>query len=68
MRWAAVAAILIGAVAGYLALLHQFRVGEAPEEREFGATQAGEALLQVYIEPISIDALSHSMQVMSASS
>jgi len=62
MRWAAVTAILIGAAVGYLALLHQFRVSEAPEEREFGASQAGEELVQVYIEPISIDALSHSMR------
>jgi hypothetical protein len=62
MRWAAVTAILIGTAIGYLALLHQFRVSEAPEEREFGASQAGEELVQVYIEPISIDALNHSMR------
>src|SRR5215831_2910570 len=61
MRWAAVAAILIGAAAGYLALLHQLRVTEAPEEREFGAGQAEEALVQVYIEPVSVNALSHSL-------
>ena len=62
MRWAAVTAILIGAIIGYLVLLHQFRVSEAPEEQEFGASQAGQELVQVYIEPISIDALSHSMR------
>ena len=62
MRWAAVTAILIGAAIGYLALLHQFRVSEAPEEREFGVSQVGEELVQVYIEPISIDALNHSMR------
>ena len=62
MRWAVVAAILIGAAVGYLALLHQFRVSEAPEEREFGVGQGGEELVQVYIEPISIDALNHSMR------
>lgn len=61
MRWAAVAAILIGAAAGYLALLHQLRVTEAPEEREFGAAQAEEALVQVYIEPVSVNALNHSL-------
>jgi hypothetical protein len=62
MRWAAVAAILIGAAVGYLALLHQFRVTEAPEEREFGASRAGEALVQIYIEPVAIDALNRAMQ------
>ena len=62
MRWAAVTAILIGAAIGYLALLHQLRVSEAPEEREFGASQAEEEMVQVYIEPISIDALNHSMR------
>src|SRR5215831_10437524 len=50
------------AAIGYLVLLHQFRVSEAPEEREFGTSQAGEELVQVYIEPISIDALNHSMR------
>ena len=62
MRWAAVTAILIGAAIGYLALLHQFRVSEAPEEREFGASKAGEELVQVYVEPISIDSLNHFMR------
>src|SRR5215472_15423849 len=62
MRTAVVAAILIGAAIGYLALLHQLRVSEVPEERNFGSGQAEQALVQVFIEPINVNALNHSMQ------
>ena len=57
IRRAAVAAMLIGATVGYLGLLHQFRVTQAPEEQEFGVSQAGDALARTYIEPIALDAL-----------
>ena len=56
-QWAVVAATLIGAAVGYLSVLHQFRVTQAPEEQEFGVSEAGEALVQSYIEPIALDAL-----------
>jgi hypothetical protein len=57
---AAVSAILIAAAAGYLVLLHYFRVYETPLEQQFGAT-AGQAAVQIYVEPISIDAHNRSM-------
>jgi Domain of unknown function (DUF4436) len=60
-RLAAVVVILIAAAVGYLVLLYYFRVYETPAEQQFGAA-AGAAAVQIYVEPISIDAHNHSMQ------
>jgi Domain of unknown function (DUF4436) len=62
MRLATVSGILIAAAIGYLVLLYYFRVSEMPLEQQFGAS-ANEAAAQIYVEPISIDAHNHSMQL-----
>lgn len=57
----------IGVVAilaiGYLILLSQFNVSEIPIERHFEVAGSGGPPVQIYIEPISIDALNDSMQM-----
>jgi hypothetical protein len=62
MRLAAVLVLLIAAGIGYVLLLNHFRVSDTPVERRFGGTGAGEALVQIFIEPISINTVNHSMQ------
>jgi hypothetical protein len=52
--------MLIGATVGFLGLLHQFRVTEAPEERAFEASRTGDALARMCIKPIALDAPKHS--------
>ena len=49
--------------AGYLLLLRHFNVSELPSERHFGAVDGAEPAGEVYLEPISIDALNQAMQV-----
>jgi hypothetical protein len=63
MRLLAVSAIVVVLAIGYLILLRHFNVSELPGERHFGATEAVKAAGEVYIEPISIDALNDAMQV-----
>src|SRR5215472_9441465 len=50
-------------MAGYILLLHHFNVSELPSERHFGAVDAVEPAGEVYLEPISIDALNQAMQM-----
>jgi hypothetical protein len=59
---AAVVVILMILTIGYIVLLDRFRVYEAPQEQQFGAAGPGKAQVQIYLEPISIDARNHSMQ------
>jgi len=61
MRLAAVLGILGAAAVGYLSLLHYFQVSERPREQQFGAA-ATAAAVQIYIEPVRVDAHNHSMQ------
>jgi hypothetical protein len=61
MRWVAVAAVLIGATVGYVAVPHQFHVTQTPAGRKFGASRAGEALARICIKPIALDALKYSL-------
>jgi Domain of unknown function (DUF4436) len=62
MRLAMVSSILIAAAVGYIVLLYYFGVSETPREQKFGASP-DEAAAQIYVEPISIDAHNHSMQL-----
>jgi Domain of unknown function (DUF4436) len=59
----ALGAVLVALTAGYIVMVRQFDVTELPLERHFGA--AGEVVPagEVYLEPISIDALNDAMQV-----
>jgi Domain of unknown function (DUF4436) len=60
MRLLAVGACLVALTAGYILLLRHFHVSELPTERYFGAVEpAGE----VYLEPLSIDALDDAMRM-----
>jgi len=63
MQLLAVAGVLVALTAGYLFLLRHFNVAELPDERRFGATGQGAPAGEVYLEPISIDALNNAMQV-----
>ena len=47
----------------YLLVLHIFRVSELPVERRFGALSPGVAAGEVYLEPVSIDALDDAMRI-----
>lgn len=47
----------------YLLVLHIFRVSELPVERRFGAVSPGVAAGEVYLEPLSIDALDDAMRM-----
>ena len=57
MRLLALGAVLIALTAGYVVMVRQFDVTELPLERHFGATDQVVPAGEVYIEPISIDAL-----------
>ena len=63
MRLLALAAALVALSVGYVLMVRQFDVTDLPLERHFGA--AGEVVPagEIYIEPISIDALNDAMQV-----
>jgi hypothetical protein len=63
VRLLAVGALLIALTAGYVAMLRHFNVSELPGERHFGAVEGVEPAGEVYLEPISIDALNDAMQV-----
>jgi hypothetical protein len=56
-RLAGIAGALILAAAGYVALLEYFSLTNAPMQREFGATGAEQPLVQIHMQPMSIDAL-----------
>jgi hypothetical protein len=63
MRLLALGTVLIALTAGYVAMVRQFDVTELPLERHFGATGEVVPAGEVYLEPISIDALNDAMQV-----
>src|SRR3984957_1995904 len=55
--------VLIALTAGYVLMARQFNVTELPSERHFGAIDQVAAAGEVYLKPISIDALNDAMQV-----
>ena len=59
----AVGTIAILLIIGYISLLRYFHVSEMPAERELGLKNAVAPVPQIYIEPISIDALNDAMQM-----
>ena len=63
MRLVAVGALVLVLTVGYLILLRNFNVAETPGERHFGVTGVIRPAAEIYIEPISIDALNEAMQV-----
>ena len=63
MRLLALGAALIALTAGYVVMVRQFDVTELPLERHFGATDKVVPAGEVYIEPLTIDALNDAMQV-----
>jgi hypothetical protein len=62
-RLLALGAVLIALTIGYVVVVRQFAVTELPLERHFVATDKGVPAGEVYIEPLSIDALNDAMQV-----
>src|SRR5271167_1590888 len=63
MRLAAVAVLVLALTVSYLILLRNFNVAETPGERHFGVTGMLRPAAEIYIEPISLDALNEAMQV-----
>ena len=63
MRWPALGAVLLALTIGYVVMVRQFDVTGLPLERHFGATDKVVPAGEVYIEPLSIDALNDAMQV-----
>ena len=63
MRLLALGAVLIALTAGYVVMVRQFDVTELPVERHFGASGEVVPAGEVYLEPLSIDALNDAMQV-----
>jgi len=59
----AIAAAMLAAAGGcYLLVLLHADLAERPRERDFG-TSARDAVLRIYVEPISLDAVNQSMQL-----
>jgi hypothetical protein len=63
IRLLALGTVLVALTAGYVLLLRQFNVTELPSERHFGAVDPVVPAGEVYLEPISIDALNDAMQL-----
>ena len=63
VRLASISTVLILLIVGYVALLQYFHVSEMPAERNLGAKNAAGPIPQIYIEPVSIDALNNTMRV-----
>ena len=63
VRLAGIGIILMLLIVGYVTLLRYLHVSEMPAERELGASTAVGAIPQIYIQPISIDALNQAMQM-----
>ena len=59
----AIGTITILLIVGYISLLRYFHVSEMPVERDLGLKSAVGPTPQIYIEPISIDALNDAMQM-----
>jgi hypothetical protein len=62
-RLVAIGTITILLIVGYISLLRYFHVSEMPVERDLGLKSAVGPTPQIYIEPISIDALNDAMQM-----
>ena len=62
-RLLAAGMVLLALMAAYVLMLRYFRVSELPREQHFGAAGAIEPMGQVYVEPLSVDALNEEMQV-----
>jgi hypothetical protein len=63
MRLLGLGAVLVALTAGYAVMVRQFDVTELPLERHFGVTDKVVPAGEIYIEPLSIDALNDAMQV-----
>jgi hypothetical protein len=63
VRLAGIGTILTLLIVGYVTLLRYFQVSEMPAERDLGAKSAVGPIPQIYIQPISIDALNAAMQM-----
>jgi hypothetical protein len=63
MRLLAIGTALIALTASYLLMLRNFNVSELPSARHFGAADPVVPAGEVYLEPISIDALNDAMQL-----
>ena len=63
MRLLAVGIAVLVLTASYLLALSRFHVSEAPSERNFAAADAAEPAGEVYLEPLSIDALNDAMLI-----
>jgi hypothetical protein len=63
VRLLALGAVLIALTGGYVMMVRQFDVAELPLESHFGAIDKVVPAGEVYIEPLSIDALNDAMQV-----
>jgi hypothetical protein len=63
MRLLVLGAVLVALTGAYLAALRHFRVSELPREQHFGAADPVIPAGEVYLEPISVDALNGAMQV-----
>jgi hypothetical protein len=62
-RLVAIGILLILLIVGYVMLLRHLRIWELAAERELGAKGVAGPMAQIYIEPVSIDALNHAMQI-----
>ena len=62
MRLLGLGAVLIALTVGYVMMVRQFDVTALPLERHLGATDKVVPAGEVYIEPLSIDALDDAMQ------
>jgi hypothetical protein len=60
---ASIGTVSILLIVGYVTLLRYFHVSEMPAERNLGAKSAAGPIPQIYIEPVSIDALNYTMRV-----
>ena len=63
MQLLALGAALIALTGGYLLMVRQFNVTELPSEWHFGAIGQVEPGGEVYLEPLTIDALNDAMQL-----
>jgi hypothetical protein len=63
MRLLAVGIAVLMLTAAYLLALSRFHVSEVPSERNFAAADGAEPAGEVYLEPLSIDALNDAMLI-----
>jgi hypothetical protein len=63
MRLLAVGIAVLTLTAAYLLALSRFHVSEVPSERNFAAADGAEPAGEVYLEPLSIDALNDAMLI-----